>query len=111
MLLTLLSLPSFFFTGIRCKTITATSTTSITIMIIVIVTIISVAVTITPTSFTVLVRVFMLSTIVAIIVTFITYCTMNVAIITVSGNASISIPAPTRLLSLSLLVRVPSSAQ
>ena len=46
-------------------------------------------------------------TIVAIIVTLVSNCVMNVTIIT----ASISIPAPVLLSSLLLLVRVPSSAQ
>ena len=47
----------------------------------------------------------MISTIVAIIVTFIPGCTMKVIIITVGNNASISIPAQILLLSLLLLVR------
>ena len=82
-------------------------------MIIIIMTIISitVAVTITLTSFTVLIHIILVSTIVAIIVAFITNCTMNVTIFSASGNARISIPAPIRLLSLPLLVGVPSSAQ
>ena len=53
----------------------------------------------------------MINAIVAIIVTLVSSCTMNVAIFTASNNASISIPAPVLLLSLLLLVRVPSSAQ
>ena len=53
----------------------------------------------------------MINTIVAIIVTLVSYCIMNVAVITASNNASLSIPALVLLLSLLLLVRVPSSAQ
>ena len=72
---------------------------------------IAVAVTITRTRFTVLIHIIVVGAIVAIIVTFVTSCTMNFTIITAGGNATISIPAPTRLLSLSLSVRVPSNAQ
>ena len=53
----------------------------------------------------------MINTIVASIVTPVSNCTMNVTIITASDNASLSIPAPVLVLSLLLLVRVPSSAQ
>ena len=50
----------------------------------------------------------MISTFFAIIVTFTTHGTMSVTGITVSNNASISIPAPILLLSLWPLVRVPA---
>ena len=54
----------------------------------------------------------MINTIVAIIVTLVSNCIlMNVTIVTVSNNASLSIPAPVLLLSWLLLVRVPSKAQ
>ena len=53
----------------------------------------------------------MMNAIVAIIVTLVSNCIMNVTTITASNNASISIPAQVLLLSLLLLVRVPSSAQ
>ena len=53
----------------------------------------------------------MIDTIVAIIVTLPSNCIMNVTIITASNSVSLSIPAPVLLLSLLLLVRVPSSAQ
>ena len=97
------------FTSIRFSTITATNTMSITIMNIFILATISmtVVVTSTLTSFIVLIRIIMISTIVAIIVTLVTNCSKNVSIVPFSVNASISIPAPIRLLSLSLLVRVP----
>ena len=77
-------------------------------MITVIITTIStsVAVTTPPPSFIVLIHIIMI-TIVAIIVTLVSNCIMNVTIITVS----LSIPAPVLLSSLLLLVRVPSSAK
>ena len=53
----------------------------------------------------------MINTIVAIMVTFVSNCNMNVIIITASNNASLSIPAPVLLSSLLLFVRVPSSAE
>ena len=53
----------------------------------------------------------MINTIVAMIVTLVSNCIMNVTIITASKKASLSIPAPVLVLSLLLLVRVPSSAQ
>ena len=53
----------------------------------------------------------MTNTIVAIIVALVSKCIMNVTIIAARNNASLSIPAPVLLLSLLLLVRVPSSAQ
>ena len=81
-------------------------------MITVIMTIsITVAVVFTLTSNTVLIHIIRISTIVAIIVPFVISCTMNITIITASDNASMSIPAPILLLSLLLLVLVPSSAQ
>ena len=81
-------------------------------MIIVIITTIYFAVAvIILTSLIVLICVSMISIIVAIIVTFVTDCTMNVTIISDSGDTSISIPAPIRLPPLLLLVRVPGSAQ
>ena len=58
---------------------------------------ISVAVTITLPSSTVLFHIIMINTIVAIIVTLVSKCIMNVTIITASNNASISIPAPVLL--------------
>ena len=72
---------------------------------------ISVAVTISLPSFIVLIHTILINTIVAIIVTLVSNCIMNVTIFTASNNASLSIPAPVLLLSLLLLVRVPSSAQ
>ena len=72
---------------------------------------VSIAVTITLPSVIDLIHIIMINTIVAIIVTLVGNCIMNVTIITASNNASISIPAPVLLLSLLLLVRVPSSAQ
>ena len=77
-------------------------------MITVIITTISISVAVTTTlpSFTILIHIIMI-TIVAIIVTLVSNCIMNVTIIT----ASLSIPAPVLLSSLLLLVRVPSSAQ
>ena len=111
-LLTVLLLPAFF-TSIRFNAIAFTSSISTTIMITVIITTISisVAVTITLPSTFVLIHIIIIDSIVAIIVTLVNNCIWNVAIITASNNASISIPAPVRLLSLLLLVRVPSSAQ
>ena len=53
----------------------------------------------------------MSNAIVTIIVTVVSDFIMNVTIITASNNASLSIPVPVLLLSLLLLVRVPSSAQ
>ena len=101
------------FTSIRFNTTAFTSTISTTIMITVMITTISVsvAVTITLHSIIVLIHIIMLNTIVGIIVTLVSHCIMNVTIITASNNASISIPAPVLLLSLLLLVRLPSSAQ
>ena len=72
---------------------------------------ISVALTITLPSFIVLIHTIMINTIVAIIVTLVSNCIMNVTIISARNNASLSIPAPVLLASLLLLVRVPSSAQ
>ena len=71
-------------------------------MITVIITTISISVAVTATlpSFIVLIHVPKINTIVAIIVT-----------LNTGNNASLSIPAPVLLLSLLLLVRVPSSAQ
>ena len=70
---------------------------------------ISVAVTIALPNIIVVVHTIMINTIVAITVTLVSNCIMNVTIINAS-NASISIPAPVLLLSLLLLVRVPSTA-
>ena len=82
-------------------------------MITVIITIISisVAVTITLPSIIVPIHIIMMNAIVAITVTLVSNCIMNVTIIAASNNASLSIPAPVLLLSLLLLVRVPSRAQ
>ena len=101
------------FNSIRFNTIAFTNTTSTTIMITVVITTISmsVAVTITLPSIIVLMHISMIYTIVAIIVTPVSNCIMNVTIFTVRNNASISIPAPVLSLSLLLLVRLPSSAQ
>ena len=112
MLLTVLLLPSFF-TSIRFNAIAFTSTISTTIMITAIITTISVsvAVKITLPSINVLTHIIMLDTIVALIVTLVGTCIMNVTIVIASNNASISVPAPVLLLSLLLLVQVPSSAQ
>ena len=90
-----------------------TSTIRTTIMITGFITTISnsVAVTITLPSIIVLIHISMINTIVAIIVTLVSNCTMNVTIITATNNASIFIPAPVLLLSLLPLVLVPSSAQ
>ena len=86
------------FTSIRLNTIAFLSTmgTSTTIMITVIVTTVSatVAVTITLPSFIVLIHVIMINTIVAIIVTRISNCMIDVTIITASNDAGMSIPAP-----------------
>ena len=99
-------------TNIKFNTIALTSIISTTIMIIVIRTTISisVAVTITLPSIVVLIHIIMMNAVVAIIVTLVGNCIMNVIIITAGKNASISILAPVLLLSLLLLVRVPSSA-
>ena len=112
MLLTVLLLISFF-TSIRFNTIAFTRTIGTTIMITVIISTISisVAVTITLPRFIVLIHTVMINTIVVIIVTLVSNCIMNVTVITASNNASLSIPAPVLLLSLLVLVRVPSSAQ
>ena len=101
------------FTRIRFNTVAFTSTIGTTIMITVIITTISisVAVTIALPSIIVLIHIIKINTIVAIIVTLVSSCVMNATIITASKNASISMPAPVLLLSLLLLVRVPSSAQ
>ena len=112
MLLTVLLLPSVFIC-LRFNTFAVTSTISTTIMITVITTtvFISVAVAITLPSFVVLIHMIMINTIVAIIVTLVSNCIMNVTIIAASNNAGLSIPARVLLSSLLLLVRVPSSAQ
>ena len=55
---------------------------------------ISVAVTITLPSVVFLIHIIMINTIVAIIVTLVSNCIMNVTIIIARNNASISIPAP-----------------
>ena len=101
------------FTSIRLNTIAFTSTISTTIMITAIITTISISVAVTTAlpSIIVLIHIIMINTIVAIIVTLVSNCIMNVTIITASNNVSISIPAPVLLLSLLLLVRVPSNAQ
>ena len=102
------------FTSIRFSTIVFTSTISTTFMITVIITTISisVAVTIALPSIVVFIHIIIvITTIVAIIVTLASNCIMNVAVFTASNIASISKPAPVLLLSLLLLVRVPSSAQ
>ena len=102
------------FTSSRFNTIAVTSTICTTFMITVIITTtsISVAVTITHPSFIVRIHINMINTIDAIIVTLVSNCIiMNVTIVTASNNASLSIPAPVLLLSLLLLVRVPSNAQ
>ena len=101
------------FTSIRLNSIAFTSTTSTTITITVVVTTISisVAVTITLPSFIVLIHTILINTIVAIIVTLVSNCIMDVTSITASNRASLSIPAAVLLLSLLHLVRVPSSAQ
>ena len=101
------------FTSIRFKNIAFTSTISTTITITVIITMISisVAVTITLPSIIVLIHIAMLNTSVDIIVTRVSTCIMNVTILTASNDATISILTPVLLLSLLLLVRVPSSAQ
>ena len=82
MRLTVLLLPSFL-TRIRLNSIAFTSTISTTIMITVIITTISipVAVSITLPSFIVLIHIIMINTIVAIIVTLVCNCIMNVTII------------------------------
>ena len=101
-------------TNTRFNTIAFTSTFSTTIMItvVIIATIcISVAATLTLPSIIVLIHIILINTIVAIIVTIVRNCIMNVTIITASNNAGISIPAPVLLLSLLLLVQVPSCAQ
>ena len=101
------------FKSIKFDTIAFTNTTSTTIMIIVIIATISISVAVTTTlpSIIALIHISMINTIVAIIVTRVSKCIMNVTIVTASKNATISIPAPVLLLSLLLLVRVPSSAQ
>ena len=92
------------FTSIRFNASVFTGTISTTIMITVTTTIsISVAVTSTLPSILVLTHIIMMNTIVAIIVTLVSNCIINVTIITASNSASI--------LSLLLLVRVSSSAQ
>ena len=92
------------FTSIRFNTIAFTSTISKTLMITVIITTISVsvAVTITLPSFIALIHIIMTNTIAAIIVTLVRNCLMDVATITASNNANLSIPAPVLLLSLLL---------
>ena len=84
---------------------------STTIMIILIISTISVAVavTINLTNFIVLTHITMSSTIVGIIFTCIINCTINVTIETASNHPNTSIPAPVLLLSLLLLVRLPSN--
>ena len=100
-------------TTMRLNTSAFANTFSTTIMITVIVndSFISVAVTVTLPSIIFLIHISMINTIVAIIVTLVSDCIMHVTIITASNYASISIAAPELLLSLLLLVRVPSSAQ
>ena len=104
------------FARVRFNTIAFTSTISTTIMITVIITTISIAVAATIALPSIVVNlhiimiIVMMNTIVAIIVTLVSNCIMNVTTITASNNANISIPAPVLLLSLLLLVLVPSSA-
>ena len=104
---------TFILFTIRFNTIAFTSTISTTILITVFIATISdsVAVTITLPNIIGLIHMILINTIVAIIVTRVSNSIMNVTIITASNDASISIPAPVLLLSLMLLVRVPSSAQ
>ena len=92
------------FTSIRFNTIASTSTSSTTIMITLIVSTISVtvAVTITLPSIIVSTHIIMIYTIVAVIVTLISKCIMNVTVATARNIGSISIPAPVLLLSLLL---------
>ena len=101
------------FTSLRFNTIAFASTVSTTIMITVVISTVSifVAVTITHPSIILLILNTMIDTIATVIVTLVSNCTMNVTILNASNNASISIPAPVLLLSLLLLVRVPSTAQ
>ena len=82
-------------------------------MITVIITTIAISVAVTNTLPSIIVRIhiIMMNTIVAIIVALVSNCIMHVTSITASSNANISIPAAVLLLSLLLLVRVPSSAQ
>ena len=83
------------FTSIRFNTIAFTSTIRTTIMITVVITTISVSVaaTITLPGIIVLIHILMINTIVAIIVTLVRNCIIDVTVVTASNNAGISIPA------------------